>query len=202
MSKKIARAAAPKFVVRDDEGGKWKVKLGLEARPETVCTRLLWAVGYYANEDYFVRDLKVAGMPPRLHRGQEFVDADGSVHNVRLKREASRGKKIGIWQWRHDAFTGTRELNGLRVLMAVINNWDLKDVNNAIYQVGPERDLHGQRPGSEFRIGGTHLAFRERQRTTWNLIVSLNSSAGLPPIPWISPFPRGLRGSFGWIRRK
>ena len=78
---------SPKFVVRDAEGGKWKAKLGLEARPETVCTRLLWAVGYYANEDYFVRDLKVVGMPPRLHRGQEFVDAGGFVHNVRLKRE-------------------------------------------------------------------------------------------------------------------
>jgi hypothetical protein len=126
---------SPKFVVRDDEGVKWKAKLGLEARPETVCTRLLWAVGYYANEDYFVHDLKVLGMPPRLHRGREFVDADGSVHNVRLKRE---DKKIGIWQWRHDAFTGTRELNGLRVMMAVINNWDLKDENNAIYQVRGE----------------------------------------------------------------
>ena len=135
---------SPKFVVRDDEGVKWKAKLGLEARPETVCTRLLWAVGYYANEDYFVRDLKVAGMPARLHRGQEFVDADGSVHNVRLKREDKpEDKKIGIWQWRHDAFTGTRELNGLRVMMAVINNWDLKDVNNAIYQVGPRENLYG-----------------------------------------------------------
>ena len=25
------------------------------------------------------------------------------------------------------------ELNGLRIMMALINNWDLKDVNNAIY---------------------------------------------------------------------
>jgi hypothetical protein len=127
---------SPKFVVRDDEGWKWKAKLGLEARPETVCTRLLWAVGYYTDEDYFVRELKVSDMPPKLHRGQEFVDTYGSVHNVRLERE---DEKIGIWQWRHDAFTDTRELNGLRVLMALINNWDLKDVNNAIYQVGPDR---------------------------------------------------------------
>ena len=143
--------SSPKFVVRDEEGRKWKAKLGLEARPETVCTRLLWAVGYYANEDYFVRDLKVVGMPPHLHRGQEFVDADGSVHNVRLKRE---DKKIGIWRWRHDAFTGTRELNGLRVLMAVINNWDLKDVNNAIYQVGPDRIYMVSDLGASFGSAG------------------------------------------------
>src|SRR5262249_49140215 len=30
-------------------------------------------------------------------------------------------------------FYGTREFNGLRALMAVLNNWDLKDVNTAIY---------------------------------------------------------------------
>jgi hypothetical protein len=146
---------SPKFVVRDDEGRKWKAKLGLEARPETACTRLLWAVGYYANDDYFVRDLKVVGMPPKLHRGQEFVDADGSVHNVRLKRkDKTEGKKIGIWRWRHDAFTGTRELNGLRVLMAVINNWDLKDDNNAIYQAGPERIYMVSDLGASFGWAG------------------------------------------------
>ena len=146
---------SPKFVVRDDEGGKWKAKLGLEARPETVCTRLLWAVGYYANEDYFVRDLKVVGMPPKLHRGQEFVGAEGSVHDVRMKREdKAEEKKVGIWQWRHDAFTGTRELNGLRVMMAVINNWDLKDDNNAIYQVGPERIYMVSDLGASFGSAG------------------------------------------------
>ena len=28
----------------------------------------------------------------------------------------------------------TREFNGLRVMMAVMNNWDLKDVNNAVFR--------------------------------------------------------------------
>jgi hypothetical protein len=184
---------SPKFVVRDDEGGKWKAKLGLEARPETVCTRLLWAVGYYTNEDYFVRDLKVAGMPPKLHRGQEFVDTDGSVHNVRLKR---KDKKIGIWQWRHDAFTSTRELNGLRVLMALVNNWDLKDDNNAIYQYGPERIYLVSDLGASFGSAGR----------TWppakakDNLESYRKSKFIRRI--ISPFPHGPRGSFGWIRRK
>jgi len=54
------------------------------------------------------------------------------MRDVRLKREPDDRKKIGNWQWRNNPFSGTRELNGLRVLMAVINNWDLKDVNNAI----------------------------------------------------------------------
>lgn len=52
----------PKFVVKDQDGVKWKLKLGIEARPETVASRIVWAVGYHANEDYFVFDLqRVAG---------------------------------------------------------------------------------------------------------------------------------------------
>jgi hypothetical protein len=47
----------PKFVVRDQDGVKWKVKLGEEARPETAASRLVWGVGYYADEDYFLQDL-------------------------------------------------------------------------------------------------------------------------------------------------
>jgi len=127
----------PKFVVRDSDGMKWKVKLGVEARPETVATRLVWAVGYYANEDYFLQNLQVENMPARLHRGQKLVAPDGSMHNVRLKREDD--KKIGGWQWREDPFSGTREWNGLRVMMAVLNNWDLKDENNSVYQDGTEK---------------------------------------------------------------
>jgi hypothetical protein len=136
----------PKFVVRDDDGVKWKIKLGEEARPETVASRLAWAVGYFANEDYFLPDLRVRKMPSRLHRGQNLVASNGSMHDARLKRYLPGEKKIGNWQWRHDPFTGTRVLNGLRVIMALMNNWDLKDINNAVYEekenAGPESPKH------------------------------------------------------------
>ncbi|HEV3312708.1 MAG TPA: hypothetical protein VG815_19525 [Chloroflexota bacterium] len=124
----------PKFNVRDDAGMKWKIKLGAEARPETVASRLVWALGYSAEEDYFVGEVLVRGMPLHLHRGQRLVGTGGPIRNVRLKREPDDRKKIGNWRWRDNPFTGTRELNGLRVLMAVINNYDLKDVNNAIHE--------------------------------------------------------------------
>jgi hypothetical protein len=126
----------PKFTVTDSEGTKWKVKLGLEARSETTASRLVWAAGYYATEDYFVPEMQVSGMPPHLHRGQKLIGAGGVVRNARLKREGPGEKKSGIWQWNHNEFTGTREWNGLRTLMALINNWDLKDENNAIYREG------------------------------------------------------------------
>ena len=70
---------------------------------------------------------------PHLKRGNHLVSADGTVHDVRLKRYLKGEKKIGTWEWAQNPFLGSRELNGLKVLMAVINGWDLKDVNNAIY---------------------------------------------------------------------
>jgi hypothetical protein len=133
----------PKFVVRDEDGVKWKAKLGIEARPETVASRLVWAVGYFANEDYFVPELKVDNLPAHLQRGQGFVSAGGIVRNVRLKRYLKDEKKIGDWAWDENPFSGTRELNGLRTLMGLMNNWDLKDSNNSVYEKqtseGPER---------------------------------------------------------------
>jgi len=125
---------ATKFVVKDDDGVKWKVKLGAEAKPETAATRFLWAAGYFADEDYFLPTLRITELPTHLHRGQKLVGPGGTVHNARLKRELPDGAKGGVWPWKHAPFLGTREYNGLRVLMAVINNWDLKDVNNGIYQ--------------------------------------------------------------------
>ena len=125
--------SSPKFEVVDENGVKWRVKMGPEARPETAASRLVWAVGYLANEDYFLPVLHVEQMT-RLRRGKNFVSSGNNVHNVRLKRHLNDEKKIGPWSWAKNPFTGARELYGLRVLMAVMNNWDLKDVNNSVYQ--------------------------------------------------------------------
>jgi hypothetical protein len=144
----------PKYVVRDADGVQWKVKLGLEARPETVASRIVWAAGYYTNEDYFLPEMKIEGMPARLHRGRKLVAQDGTVHNVRLKRESKSEKKAGTWQWRDNPFSQTRELNGLRVMMALINNWDLKDENNAIYREGSDRIYMVSDLGASFGTDG------------------------------------------------
>jgi hypothetical protein len=125
----------PKIVIQEQNGVKWTVKFGAEARPEVAASRLTWAIGYFANEDYFMHDLTVANVPARLRRARKYIAGDGSMHDVRLKRHLEGEKKTGTWPWSEDRFTGTRELNGLRVLMAVINNWDLTDENNAVYTI-------------------------------------------------------------------
>jgi hypothetical protein len=134
FEKEDVKGTNPKFDVRDQDGTKWKVKLGVEARPETVATRLLWAMGYFTEEDYLVPELKVNGLPKHLQRGEGSIKAGGEVHEARLKHHPKHAKESDEWHWRNNPFTGTREFNGLRVMMSLINNWDLKDENNAIYE--------------------------------------------------------------------
>jgi hypothetical protein len=160
---------SPKFSVRDQDGVKWKVKLGSEARPETVASRLTWSVGYFANEDYFVSGLQVQNLPSHLHRGQKFVVNGGSVFNtsyvlnVRLKRYLNEEEKSGNWAWKRSPFAGTRELNGLRVLMTLLNNWDLTDDNNGTY----EEELDGA-PREVFMVTDLGSTFGTG-RLTWPL---------------------------------
>ena len=135
--KEDKKGSSPKFEVVDEQGVRWKVKLGIEVKSETAASRLVWAAGYFTDEDYYLPELRVEKMPT-LSRGREFVSADGVVRGVRLKRRVKGQKKTGNWSWFKNPFTGTKELNGLRVMMALINNWDLKEINNAIYSEAGE----------------------------------------------------------------
>jgi hypothetical protein len=160
----------PKYLVRDDAGMKWKLKLGAEAKPEVAATRLVWAVGYFTDEDYFLPEVRVLDLPADLHRGKKLFARDGTVRNVRFKREEKYEGKAGPWKWRHDPFTGKREWNGLRVMMALINNWDVKDDNNLIYETrdgasGPEEVYMVKDLGASFGTTG----FMRGERAKGNL---------------------------------
>ncbi len=122
----------PKMVVRDSRGVKWIVKLGAEAKPETVATRLVWAAGYYVDEDYFLARAQLTNVPKTSSsRLGALISRDSEIRNARFERERKGHKER--WSWKDNEFRGTREWNGLRVLMAALNNWDLKDDNNSIY---------------------------------------------------------------------
>ena len=122
--KEDKQGTSPKFDITDEQGVQWKVKLGQEPQSETAATRLLWAAGYFVDEDYYLAEFKVTGMP-KLHRGNNFVSADGTVHRARLERKLQEVKKAGNWGWFDNPFLNQQELNGLRVMMSLLNNWDL-----------------------------------------------------------------------------
>lgn len=138
--KESLNGTAPKFDVEDENGTKWKVKLGPEVKSETAATRLVWAAGYFTDDDYYRPQIRVQGMK-RLSRGNQYVSEGGLVRGVRLERTGG-GKDSADWSWYKNRVSGTREFNGLRVMMALINNWDLKEINNAVYDEGSAGQLY------------------------------------------------------------
>ena len=149
-------ATSPKFDIRDDQGNRWRVKLGQEPESETAATRFLWAAGYFVDEDYYLATLKVRNMPT-LHRGSSFVLADGTVRRARLERRLKDVEREGAWDWFDNPFVDGRELNGLRVMMSLLNNWDLSAANNSIIERGGERRYLVADLGATFGNTGNSL---------------------------------------------
>jgi len=149
FKKEDMNGTSPKFDVEDDHGVKWRVKMGQEPRAETAATRLLFAAGYFVDEDYYIDELHVEGLPS-LKRGQSFVTPDGVVHGARLERRMKEVKKLGTWDWFKNPFVGTKEFNGLRIMMALVNNWDLKTINNSIYEVNDQAEYVVSDVGATF----------------------------------------------------
>ncbi|HVG21842.1 MAG TPA: hypothetical protein VNI02_22595 [Blastocatellia bacterium] len=144
FKERSSSGTSEKIIVEDDKGREWTVKFGAESRPETAATRIIWAAGYHVDQNYFVKRTRILG------RG------DFDVWDVRFERRDDGMKEVGLWSWHSNPFLGTRELQGLKVLMALINNWDLKEMNNKI--VRPGKKSGGDRDERVFYVadlGGT-----------------------------------------------
>lgn len=107
-----------KYKVRDAQGREWVAKIGKEAQSETAAVRLLWALGYMTEINYLEPLAEIVGK--------------GTFRNVRFEARPENMKRLDEWKWTSNPFVGTREFRGLKVLMALINNWDIKDTNNKI----------------------------------------------------------------------
>lgn len=116
-----------KYRVRDAAGREWVAKVSKEAQSETAASRLIWAAGYETEITYLV---------PRVH-----IPTKGTFTNVRFEARPRGVTRHGEWGWERNPFSGTRELDGLKVLMVLVNNWDLKDENNVILHTAGTREL-------------------------------------------------------------
>jgi len=111
-----------KYRVRDASGREWVAKVGKEAQSETAASRLLWGVGYNSDVNYLVPSVQVEGLKKPLT-------------NVRFSARPKDVKRVDGFKWANNPFVGSRELQGLKVMMALLNNWDIKDSNNKILVV-------------------------------------------------------------------
>ena len=110
--------ASTKYRVHDGAGNTWIAKVSKEAQSETAANRLVWAAGYETEIVYLVPKLTIVGK--------------GSFDNVRLEARPKSIKRSVEWSWASNPFLHSNELQALKIMMVLINNWDMKDSNNQI----------------------------------------------------------------------
>src|ERR1041385_784022 len=128
--KEVEEGSAAKFDVEDARGVKWRVKLGEEAQAETAASRLVWAAGYNAEESFYFKRADIDGMK-KTSRGQKDVQGN-SVVGARFESRRENIKRGKEWSWKDNPFKNTRELNGLKTMMVMLNNWDPFKKNNKV----------------------------------------------------------------------
>jgi len=111
-----------KFRIKDGAGRTWVAKIGNEAQSETAAVPLLSALGYKTDINYLVPSITIPGK--------------GTFTNVRLEARSGDEKRLDTWSWKDNPFKGTREFQGLKIMMAFLNNWDMKEANNVILKDG------------------------------------------------------------------
>ena len=133
-----------KYRIVDANGRTWVAKLGREARPETAAVRLLYGLGYKTEINYLV---------PRV-----TIPGKGTFRNVRLEARPDNVERLDEWKWKQNPFVGTKPLQGLKIMMVFMTNWDVLDLQNKVLQVGNERHYIVSDLGATFgKLGNNNL---------------------------------------------
>ena len=120
----------PCVSVIDARGRRWRVKWGDEARVETFATRFAAACGYFAEVTHFVSSGAIDGVPA-LQRAAGCVESPGGRFvDARFELDDPTVRKLfeeHSWSWDDNPFIGSRELDGLKIVVMLLSNWNTKD---------------------------------------------------------------------------
>jgi len=111
----------------DSQEREWSVKFPPEALSEIVVSRLHWALGYHQPPLHLLREWNAKGATsPNPQLPARF----------RAKSPDFNGLQSGAnWAFKDNPFVGTRQMNALLVLQAIVENPDVKPSNNTIYEL-------------------------------------------------------------------
>jgi hypothetical protein len=115
------------YTLVDPDKREWSAKLPPEAYSEVVSSRILWALGYHQPPIYLLPKWDANTPTPAGARlPARFREKNPDLNGLQDE---------GQWSYYENPFVGTRQLNGLLVLQVILGNSDLKDSNNALYQL-------------------------------------------------------------------
>ncbi len=117
---------SPGYDVRGSDGTVWSVKLGPEAQPEVVTSRVLWAIGFHQPPTYYLEKWTL-------------VDKTTTQQPAgRFRPTLADRKVVADWSWYENEFVSTRPFKALLVANVILNNWDWKTSNNKVYEIRGE----------------------------------------------------------------
>jgi len=113
------------YTLKDPKGHEWSAKFPPEAPTEVTASRILWGIGYHQPPIYYVAEWNAAKAPsPNPQLPARFREKSPDLVGLDAKEP---------WSYYSNPFVGTRPMNGLLVLQAMLGNSDLKDQQNVIY---------------------------------------------------------------------
>lgn len=123
------------YTVIGPKDREWSVKFPPEAGTEVIASRILWGVGYHQPPIYLLSGWTAErATSPNPQLPARFREKDPDLHGLDAEDP---------WSYYRNPFTGSRQMNGLLVLQAMLGNSDLKDEQNVIYEL--DRDHEGAR---------------------------------------------------------
>lgn len=122
----------PKVLVKDANDRQWSVKWSKEAHSDVFSSRMAWACGYIAQPMYYMAQGQIRGIDKPLKRAASEIHGDGyfTAARFQLRSQEPRFLKDAGWSWVNNPFRGSPQLNGLRILMMLISDWDNKDARD------------------------------------------------------------------------
>lgn len=116
------------YDVTSPDGTEWSAKVGPEAQTEVVVSRLLWGLGYHQPPIYYLPSWKLA-----IGKDEDEVKKESEARFRPKLPNLVRNDEY--WRWHDNPFIGTRQLNGMLVILLMLNSTDLKNSNNTIYEL-------------------------------------------------------------------
>ena len=172
----------PSVAVRDARQRLWRVKWGAEAKPEAFCVRFAAACGYFAEVTHYVATGRIDGAGA-LTRARSLVAGDGSFTDARFELEDRSVRMLfdeHSWAWNDNPFVGTRQLDGLKIVVMLLSNWDGFFNNHFVYH-----DVHGSGkwtmyPWDHDKTWGAHDGIRGYE-VFFDMPLTFGMAGDLPP---------------------
>jgi hypothetical protein len=116
------------------------VKFGDEAQAETLASRIAWAAGYPVRASYFLAQGHIDGAAPS-RRTAKFIEPNGNFRQARFQKFDNEsfhevpGGRLDL----QDRSVNLTHLNGLRLTLLLVSNWDVKAANTAVFDIGGQQ---------------------------------------------------------------